>query len=102
MDPKQTILKNIIRKKPILDRAPQFYNNVPIPSWIELSLIDACNRSCSFCPKVDPSIAPNTYQKMEDVLIDKLCADLKQIGFEGAFCLCVMVNPCFIKTTLKS
>ena len=75
---------------------------MPIPSWIELSLIDACNRSCSFCPKVDPSIAPNTYQKMEDVLIDKLCADLKQIGFEGAFVCAVMVNPCFIKTTLKS
>ena len=35
MDQKETILKNIIRKKPILDRAPQFYNNVPIPSWIE-------------------------------------------------------------------
>ena len=101
MDPKQTILKNIIRKKPILDRAPQFYNNVPIPSWIELSLIDACNRSCSFCPKVDPSIAPNTYQKMEDVLIDKLCADLKQIGFEGAFCLCGYGEPLLHKDHIK-
>ena len=25
MDPKKTILKNIERKKPILDREPQFY-----------------------------------------------------------------------------
>ena len=72
-----TISKNIIRKKPILDRDPQFYKKVPLPSWIELSLIDVCNRSCSFCPKSDESIAPNTYQKMERVLIRKLCSDLK-------------------------
>ena len=63
MDPKKTILKNIERKKPILDREPQFYKGVPLPSWIELSLIDACNRSCTFCPKVDPSIAPNITRK---------------------------------------
>ena len=30
----------------------------------ELSVIDACNRACSFCPKSDESIAPNSYQKM--------------------------------------
>ena len=54
--------KNIFRKKPILDRDPQFYKNIPLPSWIELSLIDACNRDCSFCPKSDENIAPNTYQ----------------------------------------
>ena len=38
---------------------------MPIPSWIELSIIDVCNRSCSFCPKSDPKIAPDTYQKMQ-------------------------------------
>ena len=37
----ETINKNTNRKKPILDRDPQFHNNVVIPSWIELSLIDA-------------------------------------------------------------
>ena len=101
MDPTQTILKNIIRKKPILDRDPQFYKNVPLPSWIELSLIDACNRSCSFCPKVDESIAPNTYQKMESSLIEKLCKDLKAINFQGAFCLCGYGEPLLHKDHLK-
>ena len=80
MDPKLTILRNIRRKKPILDRDPQFYNGYPLPSWIELSLIDTCNRSCSFCPKSDAKIAPNTHQKMERVLIKKLCSDLKKIN----------------------
>lgn len=101
LDPKKTILKNIERKKPILDREPQFYKGVPLPSWIELSLIDACNRSCSFCPKVDPSIAPNTYQKMEDALIKKLCDDLKDIAFEGAFCLCGYGEPLLHKDHIK-
>lgn len=86
-DAKETRLKNIERKVRILDREPQFYEGVPIPSWIELNIIDACNRSCSFCPKSDENIAPNTYQKMEMVLIEKLTKDLKKINFDGAFCL---------------
>ena len=93
LDPKETILKNINRKKPILDRSPQFFSGVPIPSWVELSLIDVCNRSCSFCPKSDASIAPNTYQRMTMALIDKLVDDLKKINFEGAFCLCGYGEP---------
>ena len=65
LDQKKTIQNNINRKKTILDRDPQFYKNTPLPSWIELSLIDVCNRVCSFCPKSDFDVAPNTYQKME-------------------------------------
>ncbi len=101
LDPKETILKNINRKKPILDRDPQFYKGIPIPSWIELSLIDVCNRSCSFCPKSDDSIAPNTYQKMQMVLIDKLVKDLNEIDFQGAFCICGYGEPMLHKDYLK-
>ena len=97
LNPKETIKKNIERKKPILDREPQFYKNTPLPSWIELSLIDVCNRKCSFCPKVDEKIAPDTYQKMERLLIDKLFEDLKEINFEGAFCLCGYGEPLLYK-----
>lgn len=93
LNPKETIQNNINRKKAILDRDPQFFNNIPIPSWIELSLIDVCNRACSFCPKSDDSVAPNTYQKMTTDLIDKLIKDLQKINFEGAFCLCGYGEP---------
>ena len=93
MNPKLTILRNIKRKRPILDRDPQFYNGYPLPSWIELSLIDTCNRACSFCPKSNEEIAPNTHQKMERILIEKLCSDLKKINFDGAFCLCGYGEP---------
>ena len=77
-NPKKIIKENIKRKIPILDRDPQFYKNFPLPSWIELSVIDVCNRSCSFCPKSDENVAPNTYQKTERLLVDKLFKDLKQ------------------------
>ena len=101
MDPKETIQKNIERKKPILDRDPQFFNNIPLPSWIELSLIDVCNRACSFCPKVDETVAPNTYQKMTMKLIDKLVEDLKNVNFEGYFCLCGYGEPMLHKDLIK-
>ena len=78
MNPKTTITKNINRRKLIVDKDIQFYENIPVPSWIELSLIDVCNRSCSFCPKSDPKIAPNTHQKMSRLLIDKLAKELKK------------------------
>tara|TARA_B100000941_G_C28488984_1_gene546718 strand:- start:932 stop:1810 length:879 start_codon:yes stop_codon:yes gene_type:complete len=97
----EAINKNTSRKKPILDRNPQFFQNVPIPSWIELSLIDVCNRSCSFCPKFDDQIAPNTYQKMEMPLINKLVADLKKINFNGAFCLCGYGEPMLHKDLIN-
>ena len=101
LDPKKTIQNNILRKKPILDRDPQFHKGIPIPSWIELSLIDVCNRACNFCPKSDESIAPNTNQKMQMVLIDKLITDLKKINYEGAFCLCGYGEPMLHKEYLE-
>jgi radical SAM protein with 4Fe4S-binding SPASM domain len=82
---REIIEKNIERKRPILDREPQFYDNVPLPSWIELSLIDVCNRKCNFCPKSDDSIAPDTFNKMEIALVKKLIKDLDKINFKGAF-----------------
>lgn len=101
LNPKETIQNNINRKKPILDRDPQYHKNIPLPSWIELSLIDVCNRACSFCPKADVNIAPNTYQKMTMRLIDKLVSDLKKINFEGAFCLCGYGEPMLHKEYIE-
>ena len=97
LNPKETIRKNIIRKKPILDREPQYFKGIPLPSWIELSLIDSCNRACTFCPRVDENIAPNTNHKMERVLVDKLYKDLNDIGFNGAFSICGYGEPLLYK-----
>ena len=93
LDPKETIKKNIKRRSLIVDEGINFYNNIPLPSWIELSLIDACNRKCIFCPKSDKSIAPDTYQKMSRLLIDKLANDLKKIKYGGSVTLCGYGEP---------
>jgi len=93
MDPKKTIRKNLKRRSLIVDRDIKFYQGVPLPTWIELSLIDVCNRTCSFCPKSDPKIAPDTYQKMSRSLIDKLTLELKKIKYRGSIALCGYGEP---------
>lgn len=93
LDPKETIKKNIKRRSLMVDEGINFYKGIPLPTWIELSLIDVCNRKCSFCPKSDASTAPNTYQKMSRLLIDKLANNLKKIKFKGSITLCGYGEP---------
>jgi len=89
----KTIEVNIKRRTVIVDDILSTYKDKPIPSWIELSIIDVCNRSCSFCPKSDPKIAPDTYQRMQLNLIDKLAGELKEIKFKGSVVLCGYGEP---------
>jgi len=92
---------NIKRRTVIVDDELVFYKGVPIPSWIELSLIDVCNRSCSFCPKSDPKIAPDTYQKMSMLLINKLTQNLKEIKYKGSVVLCGYGEPMLHKNIFE-
>ena len=84
---------NIKRRTVIVDDKLVFHKGVPIPSWIELSLIDVCNRKCTFCPKSDAAVAPDTYQKMTMLLIDKLVKELKEINYQGSVVLCGYGEP---------
>ena len=93
LDPKETIKKNINRRKLIVDDRISLFKGIPLPTWIELSLIDVCNRACSFCPKSDDSLAPDTYQKMTKKLIDKLHDDLKKMKDRGSIALCGYGEP---------
>jgi len=93
MNPKHTIKKNIKRRSLIVNYDIRFCKNVPLPTYIELSLIDVCNRTCLFCPKSDPTKAPDTYQKMSRTLVDKLAAELKKIGYKGSIAFCGYGEP---------
>ena len=89
----KTIEVNLKRRSVIVNDKLVFYEKSPIPSWIELSVIDVCNRTCIFCPKSDPLIAPDTFQQMELELIKKLSANLKKINFQGSVVLCGYGEP---------
>jgi len=93
MDPKATIKKNIQRRTVIVDQKVDLYKGVPMPTWVELSLIDVCNRTCSFCPKSDPKVAPDTYQMMSRKLIDKVHDDLVAMNYTGTIALCGYGEP---------
>ena len=84
---------NIKRRTIIVNDKLSFYKGVPIPSWIELSIIDVCNRNCIFCPKSNTDLAPNTYQQMNMNLIQKLSRDLRKMNYKGSVVLCGYGEP---------
>ena len=92
MDPKQTIKKNLKRRSEFVD-VVSIQKGLPMPTWVELSLIDVCNRKCSFCPKVDEKIAPDTFQKMTRKIINEIHDQLSDINFDGTISLCGYGEP---------
>ena len=92
---------NIQRRTVIVDDQLVYFKDDPIPSWIELSLIDVCNRKCVFCPKSDPAVAPDTHQKMNMLLIEKLTEELKEINYKGSVVLCGYGEPMLHKDIYK-
>ena len=56
-------------------------------------MIDVCNRKCTFCPKVDEKIAPDTHQKMTRKIIDEIHDQLLEINFSGTISLCGYGEP---------
>ena len=89
----KTIKINLKRRSVIVNDVISTFKDKPIPSWIELSIIDVCNRTCSFCPKSDPKIAPDTHQRMQLSLISKLSNELKEIKYKGSVVLCGYGEP---------
>ena len=92
MEQKETITKNIKRRSEFVDIV-EMHNNIPKPTWVELSLIDVCNRKCVFCPKSNENIAPDTFQKMNRKIIDKIHDQLSELKFSGTISLCGYGEP---------
>ena len=92
MDPKKTIKKNLKIRSEVVD-VTSINNGLPNPTWVELSLIDVCNRKCTFCPKSDENIAPDTFQKMTRKIIDEIHNQLRDINFSGTISLCGYGEP---------
>ncbi|MDF1875769.1 SPASM domain-containing protein [Sulfurimonas sp. SAG-AH-194-I05] len=93
MNPKETIKKNLARVDKLIDENIHFHKGMPLFSWLELSPVDMCNRTCSFCPKSDDSIAPNTHNHMSDKLYTKLASELKSLDYKGTVMLAGYGEP---------
>lgn len=78
---------NIARKDALqtahLERSPRLPDGSPVFSHIEMSILGLCNRSCHFCPRVDPKVYPNVNEFMSLDLHKKILGDLKEISYEG-------------------
>ena len=92
MNPRETIKKNLQRRSESVD-VVKVFKEIPLPTWVELSLIDVCNRKCSFCPKADENVAPDTFQKMSRTIIDNIHDQLLEIDFSGTISLCGYGEP---------
>lgn len=101
MNYRKTLKNSIERKSKFIDSKVEYYNNIPLFSWIEISPIDACNRKCVFCPKSDDKIAPNTYNTMSNNHIEKLAKELKQVNYNGTIVFAGYGEPMLDKTIFE-
>lgn len=66
----------------------------PLFNWIEISVIDACNRKCSFCPKSNIDEYPNQIKnRISSGLIDKLSDELYDLEYNGTVILAGYGEP---------
>ena len=101
IDYKTTLNQSIQRKKKIIDEEVTFYNEIPLFSWVEISPIDACNRKCEFCPKADEENFPDTYNRMDLKLIEKLKKEFEIIGFDRTVVFAGYGEPLLNKNIYK-
>lgn len=89
---------NLRRKSHWADHV-QMFRGRPLPSWLELSLTELCNRSagspkaCVFCPRIDGEFYPNHPLHMDIVLVRRIAANLLDLQYEGGVVLCGYGEP---------
>jgi len=68
------------------------HGRAPLPGVVEVSESGTCNRKCSFCPRSDPNY-PDIKEFIVPSLVQKLSAELGQLGFSGIFLFSGFVEP---------
>lgn len=69
---------------------------------VEINLMDACNRTCSFCPHADPEIYPNRYDmKMSVATSETLAAQLAAIDYKGRVSMSGYGEPMLLRNVYR-
>jgi len=58
-------------------------NGSPTFSEVEFNTSGLCNRTCVFCPRVDPKVFPNVNEHLPLDLYKKILVDLAEINYSG-------------------
>lgn len=76
--------KNIHRKSKIIKNSLQFIGKTktPLPSCVEISDSGTCNRTCSFCPRSDPSYK-DVKEFISEKLHTKIFKELSSLNYKG-------------------
>ena len=76
--------KNINRKSEIVKNSINYFKNtnIPLPSVVEISDSGTCNRTCSFCPRSDPSYIDRK-EFISTKLHESICSQLQELNYNG-------------------
>lgn len=76
-------------------------NGYPLFSSVEFSINGACNRRCSFCPRVDPKLYPNILNNMDFDIYKNFVNDLKKVSYTGRVSFSGYGEPLLTKKLYK-
>ena len=68
---------------------------------VQLNTTELCNRTCVFCPRVDPEIYPNRNIHMTVETAEKIAVDLRNINFVGRISLSGFGEPLLNKNIIE-
>jgi radical SAM protein with 4Fe4S-binding SPASM domain len=83
---------NLRRKSGFIDDV-HMMGEIPLFSWIDISLTELCNRTCSFCPRADADEYPNQNLHASNTMIRRIADELKQIDYKGGVVFCGYGEP---------
>jgi radical SAM protein with 4Fe4S-binding SPASM domain len=69
---------------------------------VEINPVDICNRSCSFCPRSDTELYPNTKGTISLELITKIAKDLKAINYSNRVSFVGFGEPLLYKSLVDA
>jgi len=92
MKNKKKFIDPLIKRKKEISNNVQYFNNIPIPSIIEISESGTCNRTCSFCPRSAPDYK-DVKEFISTNLIEKIAKELSEYSYEGVILFSGFVEP---------
>ena len=100
---KKHIDKNIYRKSEIIRETLSYIKNtkIPLPSLVEISDSGTCNRTCSFCPRSDPTYK-NIKEFISEDLHNKIIQQLAEHNYSGILAYSGFNEPLLNKAIYKN